>query len=86
MGFMGKNIILDDAYIKASKEEREKMDKRAYHLQGAIFFLFVFVATGCNLLRYLTGTPLFSYIGMVALLIAVVYFIISHYAIKKRTK
>ena len=39
LGFMGKDIILDDAYIKASEDEREKMDKKAYRLQGAIIFL-----------------------------------------------
>ena len=86
MGFMGKDVILDDTYIKASKEEREKMDKNAYRLQGSVFFLFIFVATACNLLRYLTAIPLFSYIGIVAMLIAVIHFIISHYAIKKRAK
>ena len=42
LGFMGKDMILDDAYIKASKEEREKMDKKAYRLQGSIIFLFLF--------------------------------------------
>ena len=33
LGFAGKDVILDDAYIKASKEEREKMNKKAYRLQ-----------------------------------------------------
>ena len=59
LGFAGKDIILDDAYIKASKEEREDMDKNAYRLQGAIVFLFIFAATLCNLLRALTHTPFF---------------------------
>ena len=86
MGFMGKDVILDDTYTKASKEDREKMDKNAYRRQSSVFFLFIFVSTVCNLLRYLTAIPLFSYIGIVAVLIAVIHFIISHYAIKKRVK
>ena len=86
MGFMGKDVILDDTYTKASKEDREKMDKNAYRLQSSVFFLLIFVSTVCNLLRYLTAIPLFSYIGIVAVLIAVIHFIISHYAIKKRVK
>ena len=40
LGFMGKDMILDDAYIKASKEEREKMNKTAYRLQGGDYFPF----------------------------------------------
>ena len=86
MGFMGKDVILDDTYIKASKEDREKMNKKAYRLQGAVFFLLIFTATACNLLRYLTAIPWFSYIGIAVALIAIIYGIISHYAIKKNVK
>ncbi len=86
MGFMGKDVILDDAYIKASKEEREKMNKKAYRLQGAFIFLFIFIATACSLLRYLTAIPLFSYIGIAVAIIAIIYAIISHYAIKNNVK
>jgi len=86
LGFAGKNIILDDAYIKASKEERENMDKNAYRLQGAIIFLFIFAATLCNLLRALTHTPLFTYIAFGIGAIGIIYAIVSHYSIKKKAK
>ena len=86
LGFAGKDIILDDAYIKASKEEREKMDKHAYRLQGAIIFLFIFVATLCNLLRALTHTPLFTYIALGIGAIGIIYASVSHYSIKKKAK
>ena len=86
LGFAGKDIILDDAYIKASKEEREGMDKQAYRLQGAIIFLFIFVATLCNLLRALTHTPLLTYIAFGVGAIGIIYAIISHYLIKKKSK
>ena len=56
LAFAGKDIILDDAYIKASKEERERMDKKAYRLQGAIIFLFIFIITLFNLLRAVRDT------------------------------
>lgn len=61
LGFAGKNIILDDAYLKASKEEREAMDKKAYRIQGAIIFLFIFVCTLCNLLRAVLHLPWLTY-------------------------
>ena len=84
LGFAGKNIILDDAYIKASKEEREDMDKNAYRLQAAIVFLFIFAATLCNLLRALTHTPFFTYIAFGIGAIGIIYAIVSHYSIKKK--
>ena len=86
LGFAGKDIILDDAYIKSSKEEREDMDKNAYRLQGAIIFLFIFVATLCNLLRALTHTPIFTYIAFGICAIGIIYAIVSHYSIKKKAK
>ena len=35
---------VNDTYIKASKEDREKMDKNAYRLQSSVFFLFIFAS------------------------------------------
>ena len=84
LGFMGKDMILDDAYIKASKEEREKMDKKAYGLQGSIIFLFLFVITLCNILRAVLHIPLFTYAAFVIGVIGIAYAIISHYKLKKR--
>ena len=82
--FAGKDIILDDAYIKASKEEREGMDKKAYRLQAAIVFLFMFATTLCNLLRALTHIPFFTYIAFGIGAIGIIYAIVSHYSIKKK--
>lgn len=86
LGFAGKDIILDDAYIKASEEEREKMDKNDYRLQGSIIFLFIFAATLCNLLRALTHIPLFTYITFTIGATGIIYAIVSHYSIKKKSK
>ena len=83
LGFMGKDIILDDAYWKASKEQRETMDKSGYRKQGAISLLLLGIA---NLLYVLTGftkIPLFSYIGMVICLGDMIYLIVSWYKLKK---
>lgn len=84
LGFAGKNIILDDAYLKASKEEREAMDKKAYRIQGAIIFLFIFVCTLCNLLRAVLHLPWLTYAATAIGVIGIVYAIISHYSIKKK--
>ena len=84
LGFMGKDMILDDAYIKASKEEREKMGKKAYRLQGSIIFLFLFVITLCNILQVVLHIPLFTYAAFVIGVIGIAYAIISHYKLKKK--
>ena len=84
LGFMGKDIILDDAYIKASEDEREKMDKKAYRLQGAIIFLFIYALTLCNLLRAVLHIAWLTYIAFAIGTMGIVYAIVSHYAIKKK--
>ncbi len=37
--FMNKGFLLNNAYLYASKEEREKMDKKPYYIQTAVVFL-----------------------------------------------
>ncbi|MBP3936000.1 MAG: DUF3784 domain-containing protein [Clostridia bacterium] len=82
--FSGKDIILDDAYIKASEEERKSMNKQAYRLQAGIIFLFIVVMSLCNAIRLITQISLFGYLAGAMLLIGIVYAIVSHYQIKKK--
>ena len=42
--FMEKGFLLNNAYIYASKEEREKMDKKPHYRQSAIVFLLLGVS------------------------------------------
>lgn len=84
LAFSGKDIIIDDTYIKATMEEREQMDKKTYRLQSAIVFLFIFLMTLCNLIRVLTHIAWFSYAAIAICVIGIGYAIISHYAIKKK--
>ena len=84
LAFSGKDIILDDTYIKASKEERNTMNKKAYRIQGAIVFLFIAVISACNALRAITHIPLFTYLAAAFAIIGIVYGIVSHYKIKKK--
>ncbi len=86
LAFFGKNIILDDVYIKASKEERDTMDKKAYRLQSAIIFLLIGIMTLCNVLRGLTDVVWFTYLALIIAVGAVVYAIVSHYTIKNKNK
>lgn len=83
LNFAGINVILDDAYIKASPEEREKMDKKAYRLQSGIIFLLLSIMSLCNLLRAVLHLPWFTYVAYAIAVGGIVYAIISHYALKK---
>ena len=50
--FMGKGFLLNNAYIYATEEEREKMDKKPFYRQTAIVFTFLgtaFVVIGLSL-------------------------------------
>ena len=84
LGFMGKDMILDNAYIQASEEEREKMDKKAYRLQGSIIFLFLFAITLCNILRAVLHIASFTYAAWVIAAAGIAYAVISHYKLKKK--
>lgn len=49
--FMNKGFLLNNAYLYASKEEREKMDKKPYYIQTAVVFLIlsiVFIIIGLS--------------------------------------
>ena len=84
LAFSGKNIILDDAYLKASEEEKAAMDKNAYRIQTAVIFLFIAVISACNALRAIMHMPLFTYFAGTFGIIGIIYAIVSHYKIKKK--
>lgn len=84
LAFIGKDIILDDTYIKASNEERKKMDKSAYRLQSGIIFFFLFLISLCNTMRAILHLVVFTYIACVCGAIGIIYTIVSHYRLKKK--
>jgi len=83
-GFLGKDFIIDNAYLKASEEERATMDRKAYRLQGATVFLLLFFASLCNLLRNLFRLSWLTYVGFGILGVGIVFFVISHFKLKKK--
>ena len=84
LAFSGKDIILDDAYLKASEEEKAAMDKNAYRIQAAVVFLFIAVISACNALRAIMHMPLFTYLAGALGIVGIIYAIVSHYKIKKK--
>lgn len=86
LGFLGIGIIIDDNYVFASKEKRKAMDKKVYHLQSAIIFLCLGTMFLLYLLRLITGIVYFKYAALIVCMTAMIYAILSHYAIKKNQR
>jgi len=84
LAFSGKDIILDDTYLKASEEEKAAMDKKVYRIQAAVIFLFIAVISACNALRAILHSPLFTYLAGTFGIVGIIYAVISHYKIKKK--
>ena len=80
--FLCRGFLINNAYLYASKEEREKMDKKTYYRQTAIVFLLlsiVFVIIGASLVLH---NYRITFLEIPFILGAVIYAIISTIRIK----
>ena len=84
--FQEKGFLFNNAYIYASKQERESMDKKPYYHQSAVVFLMVGAALALIGLSVLLNTGWISFVGMAVALAAVVYAIASETVIEKKKK
>ncbi len=81
-----RGFLLNNAYIYASREERETMDKRPYYRQSAVVFFLLgllFAVTGISLVLQNDGILL---IGIPIVLGTVVYAVTSTARIEERRK
>lgn len=82
--FREKGFLFNNAYIYASKQERETMDKKPHYRQSAIVFLMIgviFLLNGVSVL--LTANWIFILVIAIAI-VAIIYAIISSMAIERR--
>ena len=84
--FREKGFLFNNAYIYASKQERESMDKKPYYHQSAVAFLMVGASLSLIGLSALMSVGWLSFAGMAVALAAVVYAIASEVAIEKKKK
>lgn len=75
--FMEKGYLLNNAYIFASKAERERMNKKMYYRQSAVCFFMVGIILVLEGLQVLTAAKWLFYAVMVVAGIVVLYAIIS---------
>ena len=81
--FMEKGFLLNNAYIYAMKEDREKMNKKPYYRQSAIVFLLIALIFLLNGLSMLLKTDWIFYIAIAVMIITLIYAIVSSITIEK---
>ena len=84
--FMEKGFLFNNAYIYASKQEREKMNKKPHYRQSAIVFLLLGLIFLLNALAVLLKVNWIFYIGVAVVAITLIYAIVSSIIIDKNNK
>lgn len=84
--FHEKGFLFNNAYIYASKKEREKMDKRPHYKQSGVIFLLLGIIWLINAVDMVLKTEWLFYLFIVVVVITVIYAIISSIFIEKRKK
>ena len=81
LAFSGKDVFISSVYTNASKEERERMNKKALRKQTTIFFLLLTITTFSNALVFLIHS-LFRYVHVVMFIVTIAYYVVSNKKIK----
>ena len=84
--FCGKGFLLNNAYLYASKKQRETMDKQPYYRQSGVVFLLIGVIFALNGLSVLFAINWLSYIAIAVIILTVVYAVSSSVAMEKKKK
>ena len=81
--FREKGFLFNNAYIYASKKEREQMNKKPHYRQSAIVFSLIGFTFLLNALAVLLDANWIFYVVIVVVVIATVYAIVSSVIIGK---
>ncbi|MBR2913803.1 MAG: DUF3784 domain-containing protein [Oscillospiraceae bacterium] len=84
--FMEKGFLFNNAYIWASKQERESMDKKPHYRQSAVIFLLIGLVFLLNGIAVLLHIAWIFYIVIAIIIIALVYTVISSIAIERKNQ
>ena len=81
--FMEKGFLINNAFIYASKQERDAMDKRPHYRQSGVIFLLIGLIFLLNGLNLLFETEWIIYAVAAIMIFAVVYAVVSSVRIEK---
>ena len=84
--FMEKGFLFNNAYIYASKQEREKMNKKPHYRQSTIVFLLLGIVFLLLALAVLLEAYWISFVGVAVVIITLIYAIVSSIMIEKNNK
>jgi fatty acid desaturase len=80
--FQEKGFLLNNAYLYASRQERENMDKKPHYRQSAIVFLLLGCIFFLNGLQVLLSATWIFYAVMVLVIVTLGYAIVSGIRLK----
>ena len=81
--FKQNGYLFNNAYIYASKQKREKMNKKPYYRQSGIVFIMIGIIFLINAVEMVIDTGWLFYMVIVAAIIAIVYAIVSSVVIER---
>ena len=84
--FREKGFLLNNAWLYASKKEREAMDKKPYYRQSALVFLLIGLIFLLNGLAILLEAYWLTYVVMGLAVMTGIFAIVSTAAIEKKKK
>lgn len=84
--FQEKGFLLNNAYLYATKKERETMNKKPYYRQTAVLFFLMGITFLLIGFAILYNAGWITYIAEAVVLIIVIYAIASSIAIEKGKK
>ena len=82
--FMEKGFLFNNAYIYASKQEREKMNKKPHYRQSAIVFSFLGLIFLLNAIALLLELNWIFYMVAALVVVTFIYAIVSSIALDKK--
>ena len=84
--FNEKGFLFNNAYIYASKQERETMDKKMHYKQSGSVFVLIGNIFLINAVEMILQTGWLFYLVIGIAIVAIVYAIVSSVMIEKRQK
>ena len=82
--FKEKGFLFNNAYIYASKQERETMDKTPHYRQSAIVFFMIGVIFLLNGVSVLLAANWILFLVIAIAIVAIIYAIVSSITIERR--
>jgi len=84
--FKEKGFLFNNAYIYASKQERETMDKKPHYKQSGICLALIGIVFLLNAIEMILKTGWIIYLVIAVAVIAIVYAIVSSVMIETKKK